>query len=75
MADHSDFWQGIIKIAVDTAAVGVVCFTFIVKILPPLAAAFSVFWGFTRAYEAITGRKFSTSKMAKFIRHALRMDS
>lgn len=74
MQDHSDLYLHIIKIAADVAAIGIVVGTFVIQILPPIAAALSVFWGFTRAYEAISGKKFSESGMAIKLRNILGME-
>lgn len=55
-----------IKAVGDISAVSVTVAT-ILNWLPAVAALFTILWTATRLYEAVTGRPFSESKLAKLL--------
>jgi hypothetical protein len=55
------------KLIGDVAA-GTVTVLTVVSVLPAIAAALTIEWTAMRIYEGTSGRKFSDTKLARFLR-------
>ena len=56
----------VFKAVGDLSAVSITVAT-ILNWLPAIAALFTILWTITRLYEALHGKSFSESKLAKFL--------